>query len=337
MKRTAMVAAIALVGGFLLLAGPAQATDHPETCTAEVIDQPAYDEQVKVIDTAAQDAIPGQWWNFAPNHGQGPLEGTPAFPADERGTWEGPHTDGGPDGEGTYQAGDGHGSWFHREPGTPAVEEVSHVETVHHDATYKTVEVPCDNPPKPEPVVQSDSTDECVDADTVKVTTTTTTWDWTLVDGEWVKDAEPTISEVVTTRPAVDDECFVATPPTYITVAAPVIHQPTCEAPKPTVDFVTEGEHYDGYVVWPPFSSAPNVVDVIAFAHDGYEIKGDAYWELTIVPLDEDECDEAPAPTPPADVDRPLPDTGGVPLGLLLAGVGTALAGFGLLVRARRA
>jgi hypothetical protein len=111
----------------------------------------AYDEVV----------TPSQWWNWSPNKDQGPFEGPPAFPVDERGTWEGPHAEGGPgkDEVGTFQQGNGHGSWFHREaavivhhdavpeipavyedvkvidveakdavPATPAVEEVSHLE-----------------------------------------------------------------------------------------------------------------------------------------------------------------------------------------------------------------
>ncbi|MFL6002373.1 MAG: hypothetical protein ACJ72P_06145, partial [Nocardioides sp.] len=86
-----------------------------------------------------QEAVAGtpgtaaQWWNFSPNKDQGPLEGEPTFPTDARGTWQGPHTDGGPsqDKTGTFQEGNGNAPWFHREPGTegtPGQDEVSHTD-----------------------------------------------------------------------------------------------------------------------------------------------------------------------------------------------------------------
>lgn len=163
MKR--IILALALVAGTTVLAAPATATPTTEMpCTATVEDQAAYDETVvvtpaydeTVVDQAAQPAVAGQWWNFSPNKVKGPFKGTPAFPADRRGTWQGPHTEGGPsqDLTGTFQQGNGNGSWFHRDPGTPAVAEVSHVvthpavtELVHHEATTKVVEVPCEEPP----------------------------------------------------------------------------------------------------------------------------------------------------------------------------------------------
>lgn len=164
MKRIIMVLAL-LASTSVVLAGPAQATEgghSTEPCTQQVIDKEAYDETVttseaydeQVIDTPAQPAVAGKWWNFSPNKDQGKLESAPAFPSDPRGTWQGPHTNGGPDGEGTYQVGKGKASWFHREAGTPAVDAtyktVHHdavTEVVHHDATYKTVEVPCEEEP----------------------------------------------------------------------------------------------------------------------------------------------------------------------------------------------
>jgi len=62
------------------------------------------------------ETIPGQWWNFSPNKEHRPFEGPPTFPSDPRGTWQGPHTNGGPqpDAEGVYKNGGGHGSWFYR-------------------------------------------------------------------------------------------------------------------------------------------------------------------------------------------------------------------------------
>jgi hypothetical protein len=86
-----------------------------------------------------QEAVAGtpgtasQWWNFSPDDNRGPFEGPPAFPTDPRGTWQGPHTEGGPsqDLTGTFQQGSGNAPWFHREAGTegtPGQEEVSHTD-----------------------------------------------------------------------------------------------------------------------------------------------------------------------------------------------------------------
>jgi len=103
----------------------------------------AYDETVK---EAYDEVIPGHWWNWSPNHNQGPFTGPPSFPTDSRGTWQGPHTNGGPAGTGTYQAGGGHGSWFHREASTTVHHDAV---IVHHDAVikhYPAVVCPPDNP-----------------------------------------------------------------------------------------------------------------------------------------------------------------------------------------------
>jgi hypothetical protein len=75
--------------------------------------------------------VPAQWWTWSPNQSQGPQDYTPAFPTDPRGTWQGPHTQGGPDGEGTFNVShgaSGNSSWFHREPGTEGTPETTHVE-----------------------------------------------------------------------------------------------------------------------------------------------------------------------------------------------------------------
>lgn len=100
----------------------------------------AYDE--KVIDKEAT-TKPGQWWNWSPNHDTGPFDGPPAFPLDERGTWQGPHDNGGPgpEEEGTYNISNndnGRSSWFHRGPAVVCPEEFH---WVHHDAVYKDVKV----------------------------------------------------------------------------------------------------------------------------------------------------------------------------------------------------
>ncbi|QKN87742.1 hypothetical protein IXEL_42 [Microbacterium phage Ixel] len=126
-----VVAALLAVGGLALTAAPASAT---EVCVPSAavpawtevvpdIEHPAVYETVVV--TPAVEAST-KWWNFSPNKDQGPLEGAPTFPEDERGTWQGPHTEGGPgqDQTGVYQQGNGHGSWFYRE-NTPATPEVT--------------------------------------------------------------------------------------------------------------------------------------------------------------------------------------------------------------------
>lgn len=166
----------------------AEATD-PHKCYEQVVDQPAYDEVVP--------GTPSKWWNWSPNKDQGPFEGPPAFPADDRGTWQGPHMEGGPgqDQTGTFQQGEGHGSWFHREAGTPDT-------TVHHDATYKDVEVPCDRPDpvKPEPLVGETSSTSYTCGDDFQTTEhQRLTWDWVLEDGTWVK-TKPVVKSWTTTE-----------------------------------------------------------------------------------------------------------------------------------------
>lgn len=105
----------------------------------KVLVKPAYDEVV-VVKPAYDEVVAGRWWNFSPNKSRKPFNGPPAFPTDPRGTWQGPHTNGGPskDKVGTFQQGKGHGSWFHREASRvvhhPAVTKV-----VHHKAVYKKV------------------------------------------------------------------------------------------------------------------------------------------------------------------------------------------------------
>jgi hypothetical protein len=98
-----------------------------------------------VVHHEAVPAVDSMWWNWSPNKDQGPFDGPPAFPTDARGTWEGPHTVGGPsqDLTGTFQQGEGNGSWFHRSAavaGQDAFDEtvVDHAafdEIVNHPAT----------------------------------------------------------------------------------------------------------------------------------------------------------------------------------------------------------
>jgi hypothetical protein len=74
--------------------------------------------------------VPSKWWNWSPNHDNkntdfGP--NGPAFPNDARGTWQGPHTNGGPD-QGTFgtfnssNGENGRSSWFHRTEGVAGTE-----------------------------------------------------------------------------------------------------------------------------------------------------------------------------------------------------------------------
>jgi hypothetical protein len=117
------LAALLVAAGIAFAAPAANAT--PEPCVpsdawTETIERPAVGEPTITVDNP--EYVPGvpastTWWNFSPNKDQGPLEGAPTFPLDERGTWQGPHTEGGPgqDQTGVYQQGEGHGSWFYRE------------------------------------------------------------------------------------------------------------------------------------------------------------------------------------------------------------------------------
>lgn len=128
-------------------------------------------------------AVAGFWQNFSPNNQQGPFIGPPTWPTDLRGTWQGPHTNGGPqqDAQGVFQNGQGNGSWFYRQqpvaeqviiitseipavPGTPAIPAVpatpevpAVTETIVHDA------VVCDDEPVDPPVPADPPTDPPTD------------------------------------------------------------------------------------------------------------------------------------------------------------------------------
>jgi LPXTG-motif cell wall-anchored protein len=66
------------------------------------------------------------WWNWSPNKYQGPFDGPPSFPTDERGTWTKHDNGGGPE-QGTFGTfntsnnDNGRASWFHREHGEVTV------------------------------------------------------------------------------------------------------------------------------------------------------------------------------------------------------------------------
>lgn len=114
-----------------------------------VIDKPAYDEVVHHPAVVKHhETVPSQWWNWSPNHTKGPQDYVPAFPTDSRGTWQGPHTNGGPrqDTYGTFQTGKpGNSDWFHRNRAVPAWDEVitpAWDETIHHPAVTHVVHHP---------------------------------------------------------------------------------------------------------------------------------------------------------------------------------------------------
>lgn len=72
---------------------------------------------------------PAPWWNWSPNDTQGPQDYEPAWPDDDRGTWEGqPHGNGGPEQDtfGTFNASNadvGNSPWFHREHGEIIIDQ----------------------------------------------------------------------------------------------------------------------------------------------------------------------------------------------------------------------
>ena len=201
--------------------------EHP--AVTHVVHHDAVTHTVHIIDV---EASPEVWANFSPDHQQGPFEGPPSFPFDERGTWHlhdkipGGHA--GPDG--VYnQSNDNNGraSWFYRHNG---VLEVSHDEVVVDQQAYdetvvdeeawtetvvdaeaydetvvdeeawtETIEHPaitCEGE-QPDPLVQvsSSTSYECGD-DFQTTETVTTTTEYVLVEGEWVL-GEP-VSETVT-------------------------------------------------------------------------------------------------------------------------------------------
>lgn len=103
--------------------------DHPAVTHTETVHHEA------VTHTVHHEAVPAGpdlWWNWSPNNTREPQDYEPAFPVDERGTWQGPHENGGPDQDtyGTFNASNensGNSSWFHREHGTPAVDAYDEV------------------------------------------------------------------------------------------------------------------------------------------------------------------------------------------------------------------
>ncbi len=135
--RTRRIKAIATLAIGMLLAGVSASTAVAVDDTEECVASPGQDYIAptygQVVDVEGwTETIPGSWWNWSPNNSQGPQDYTPIFPTDARGTWQGPHDEGGPDQEeeGTYNeshGNSGNSSWFHR--GAPQV--------IVHETTYK--------------------------------------------------------------------------------------------------------------------------------------------------------------------------------------------------------
>lgn len=249
MLKKIIIGLIALVlvavGIGFVISGPANASEGDQPCVPsdaydEVIHHDAvthvvhhdavthvvhHDAVTHVVHHDAVPAGPDLWWNWSPNHHQGPQDYEPAFPVDERGTWQGPHENGGPDQDtyGTFNSSNndnGRSSWFHREHGTPGVDAYDETivdqeaydetvvdseaydetvvdaeaydETIHHDA------VTCEGD-KPDPIVTTTHTEhhycgeKFYDTDDV-----TTTIDWVLENGEWVQ-GEPVVVDAFNT------------------------------------------------------------------------------------------------------------------------------------------
>lgn len=150
MKFKNKLAALLLVGtlvggGGVAVVGTAAQAHTPTasaTCEALTVDAvyyetkpgtPAVGEPTITVENPdykpATEGTPSVWAVFSPNNSQGPFQGPPTYPTDERGTWQikgelpGGHE--GPDG--VYQKNEnGNGNWFYHHaaiPGTPAVGE----------------------------------------------------------------------------------------------------------------------------------------------------------------------------------------------------------------------
>lgn len=173
-NRNRIIFAVTLIAAILLayvtfFASDADANEPaPEPCVPSpaVPAVPGTPEIPPVTETVVVPGTPDLWWNWSPNKDQGPFEGPPAFPVDPRGTWQGPHENGGPS-EGTYgtfQQGNGNGDWFHREQSTPET-TTTVVITPGVPATPGTPEIPavvCPETPSEEPTPTDEPTTDVV-------------------------------------------------------------------------------------------------------------------------------------------------------------------------------
>lgn len=200
--------------------------NHP--AVTHVVHHDPVTHDVTIVD---QEATSEVWANFSPNHQQGPFEGAPSFPDDERGTWH-MHSNipGGHEGaDGVYQRDNPHSGradWFYRHNAT---EEVTHTETVVDEEAYdetvvdqeaydetvvdtpawtetiidqaawtETIEHPavtCEGE-KPDPIVTIAELSDYKCGHKFEVhTTVTTTADYVLENGEWVLGEPVSVSE----------------------------------------------------------------------------------------------------------------------------------------------
>lgn len=165
-RVVAFMAAAFLFSTAVALGAAAFASDNEDS---PCVPKDAYTETINhlavthVVHHEAVAATPDLWWNWSPNKNQGPFDGPPSFPVDARGTWQGPHENGGPDQDtfGTFNSSHGQSgnvSWFHREHGTAevaaydetVVDHEASVETVDHSAVTCTTDPT--TAPTPDPV-----------------------------------------------------------------------------------------------------------------------------------------------------------------------------------------
>lgn len=154
MKR--LMTAMAIVAGTLVLAAPATATDNPEVCYEQVLDHEAYDETVVVSEAYDETVSEAGWQRYSWTGGPHTADEAPAFPSAD---WQ-PNVKGDPHGIGVagpyYRSNgnSGNGDWFYLEAVDAVVVHHDEVtEVVHHEATYKDVEVDCEEEPPVDPPV----------------------------------------------------------------------------------------------------------------------------------------------------------------------------------------
>ncbi len=211
---------------------------HHDAVT-HVVHHDAVTHEETVVDSPAVAEI---WANFSPDHQEGPFEGPPAYPTDDRGTWHNhdkiPGGHEGPDG--VYQRDNphsGNADWFYRLNGHDAVthqvtvvdqeaydetvvDQEAYDETIHHDA------VTCEGP-KPDPIVSTTHVEHHYCGEKFyDATDTTTTIDWVLQDGVWVQ-GEPVVTSSFTT--------WVEQNPKPCPTNNPPHHNPPAPQPAPPV------------------------------------------------------------------------------------------------------
>lgn len=179
-----------------------------------------------------------------------------------------------------------------------------------------------ETPVKPEPVVKSKVKEKCVDPETVKVVTVTKTWDWTLVDNVWVKDAEPTKDKAVDYRPAKDGECDEPAPPfKKWTVGEPVCDGLLYPYDKP------ESDEFWIYRVDDKGDDSRTLVFTVEDRQTGEIVFTDEH--TFKAPTGCDKTDE------PDEPDALLPNTGGPSAWLLLIGGVLMASGVGVVSAVR--